>query len=129
MKFCLRLTTGSRVPSAPPRVDVHTALKALRVYEQKRADPRWSVHQQTYTDHVTVICTSTRSGLTDVLRVPHGVALLTDGRYKISHTWIGRPVQGWAVWFCNEYLGDYATDIEAAEALLIYRRDIQKLSV
>ncbi|MEH0432221.1 hypothetical protein ACKI1I_46250 [Streptomyces turgidiscabies] len=117
----VRMTTGYRTDPTPNRVSVETAVKVLRMadrYSDAPHDPHWTVTRETYAHHVKVVIKSNRSLLVDSIRVPHGVALLAaDGRFQITHTWGGHATRRWHARFCDQFLGTYATDVEAADRL------------
>ncbi|MGW0536332.1 hypothetical protein [Streptomyces sp. NPDC003032] len=117
----VRMMTGYRVDPTPNRVSVEAAVKVLRMaerYSKAPHDRHWTVTRETYAHHVKVVIKGNRSELVDSIRVPHGMALLaTDGRFKITHTWDGHRERRWHARFCDEFLGTYATDLEAADRL------------
>ncbi|WP_434598184.1 hypothetical protein [Streptomyces sp. A5-4] len=117
----VRITTGYRTDPTPARVSVEDAVKVLCMaerYSKAPHDPHWTVTRKTYTHHVKVVIRSNRSSLMDSIRVPHGVALLAaDGRFTITHTWDGHEKQRWHARFCDQFLGTYVTDVEAADRL------------
>lgn len=117
----VRMTTGYRVDPTPNRVSVATAVRVLRMaqrYSEAPHDLHWTVTRETYAHHVKVVIKGNRSELVDSIRVPHGVALLAaDGRFTITLTWDGHEKQRWHARFCDQFLGTYATDVEAADRL------------
>ncbi|MDX3019996.1 hypothetical protein [Streptomyces acidiscabies] len=117
----VRMTTGYRTDPTPNRVSVATAVQMLRTaerYSRKPHDPHWTVTRETYAHHVKVVIKSNRSSLVDSIRVPHGVVLLAaDRRFQITHTGDGHTERRWHARFCDEFLGTYPTDVEAADRL------------
>ncbi|MEV6309935.1 hypothetical protein AB0M10_15220 [Streptomyces sp. NPDC051840] len=128
MNTCLTLVSGPGLAHTKVEATVANALGMLRNWDKDTRHMDWAVTWQTYTEHTKVTAAWPGGGSNFVIRVPHSVLLLLDGRYHISHTWVGEPEQRWVAWFQDTYLGHFATDIEAAEALFSYRRDVQQLA-
>ncbi|WP_369042295.1 hypothetical protein [Streptomyces sp. Midd1] len=122
---CTRLESGQGSGRRITELTVADALASLDLYRFHRPRQIWSVNWSRFSDHIKITCKSTRSDYTDVVRVPHSVALLMDRRYTISRTWVGEPAQRYVAWFCDQFISHHATDIEAADALLDYRRNVQ----
>lgn len=93
-------------------------------YSKAPRDSHWTVTRETYTHHIKIVIRSNRSSLMDSIRVPHGAALLAaDGRFSITLTWDGHEKQRWFARSCDQFLGTYATDVEAADRLHTFWTD------
>lgn len=126
LNSCLFLSTWR---NGVQRLTISKALAELRRMRRSSDSDYWEITRQAYTGYVKITLTGTRSPGVMVLRLPYGVEVLLDGRYRITETWVGLPKKRWVVWFCGEFISHHATDMEAARAAYEYRRDTQNLPV